>query len=172
VITPDAEHACWLVPFSVKPGTNTIDIDIMLAEGEWKTVVTAEHSQVGRPAGGYETEVGGIAFTHVSENPRNPQGSVVYVAHEVNDQQFDVLAIDSQGNEVNCDDVFSDKLGGFRTVRYEFGIAPDQIKAFVAKVRPYTKRVVAKDITLDPTKPTKPEITVSEIKPGGKTSGK
>ncbi|MBC8108105.1 MAG: sigma-70 family RNA polymerase sigma factor, partial [Anaerolineae bacterium] len=166
VLTPDAERAFWLIPFSIVPGATSVDIDILVADGEWKTVVTAEHTQVGRPAGGYETEVGGIAFTHVSENPRNNAGSVVYVAHEVKDQQFTVIAIDSQGNEHGCDDIYSDRLGGFSTARYEFGLPPDQIKSFVAKVRPYSKRVVAKNVTLDPAKPMKPEIEVIDVAKG------
>jgi RNA polymerase sigma factor (sigma-70 family) len=163
VLTPDDDRAFWLLPFAMASGSSTIDIDILLAEGEWKTVATCEH-QLGQPLRGFETEVGGIAFTHVTENPDGQGGSCLYVAHEVKDQQFTVLAVDAQGNERPCDNIYSDHIGGFRTVRYEYGLPTDQIKSFVAKVRPYTKRVVAKNVTLDPAKPTKPEIEVSDVK--------
>jgi RNA polymerase sigma factor (sigma-70 family) len=163
VLTNDDIHAYWLIPFSMAPGATSTEIHVLIAEGEWKTIVSADQTQVGRPLGGYNTDFGGIAFTHISENPRQPGGSVVYVAHDIKETQFNVFAVDTQGNERSCDNIYSDDIGGFKTVRYEYSVAPDQIKSLVAKVRPFTKRVVAKNLTLDPANPQKPTIEVSPI---------
>jgi RNA polymerase sigma factor (sigma-70 family) len=163
-LTPDENTAFILVPFTAPADRATVDVEVRIADGEWKTIISPEHCP-GVPLGGYETEHGGIVFTHVSENEGG--GSIVYVSYETDGEQFDVVAVDTNGNEHRCTNINGGKTGGFRTARFEFALPPDQITSVAAKVRPFNRLVVAKNVTLDPSKPSKPVIEVSEIKPEG-----
>ncbi|CAN5481592.1 hypothetical protein BH09PLA1_BH09PLA1_01890 [soil metagenome] len=162
-LTPDDNRAFLLIPFTVPPERAGVDIELLIADGEWKTIVTAEN-RPGNSLGNHETEAGGVALTHITEGERG--GSVVYLAHEVKSQQVDVVAIDPQGNERRTQNYYGGQVGGFNAIRCEFDLPPDQITALVVKVRPFNKRVTARNVTLDPAKPTKPVIEVKDLTAG------
>jgi hypothetical protein len=134
----------------------------MLADGEWKTLGSSEN-QPGRPLEPLQTEFGGVAFTHISETPNGK--AMVYVAHEFLSEngQWEVFAVDAQGNEHRCSNIDGDRVGNFCAVSYVYNLPPEQITSLTVKVRPFNKKVTAKNVTLDPAHPTKPEIVVSDV---------
>jgi hypothetical protein len=90
---------------------------------------------------------------------------MVYVAHEVKPEhgQFDVFAADAQGNEHRCVTIRGGAVGNFTAMNYVYDLPPEQITGLVAKLRPFTKRVTAKHVALDPSKPTKPQVVVEDL---------
>ena len=161
-LTPSDDEAFLLVPFTAPKDKKTIDVDLLLADGEWKTLATSEHEQ-GQPLDPATTEMGGVAFTHISET-RNGH-AMVYVAHDItyDDGQFEVFAVDAQGTDHRCINVDGRRVGSFYAINYVYDIPPEQITALAVKVRPYNKKLTAKDVTIDPTNPTKPQIVVGDV---------
>ena len=160
-LTPSDDEAFLLVPFAAPKDKKTIDVDLLLADGEWKSLATSEH-EPGRPLDPANTDMGGVAFTHISETSNGH--AMVYVAHDISydDGQFEVFAVDAQGNDHRCINVNASRVGSFNAVNYVYDLAPEQITALSVKVRPYNKKVTAKNVTLDPANPTKPEVVVQD----------
>ena len=82
---------------------------------------------------------------------------------EYDDGQFEVFAVDAQGVDHRCINVDGSRVGSFYAINYVYDLAPDQITALAVKVRPHNKKVIAKNVTLDPSNPTKPEIVVEDV---------
>lgn len=162
-LTPDANTAYLLIPFSAPKDQSTCDIEVQIADGEWQSIGTAQNEPE-RGLVGFETDLGAVALTHLIEVPG--RGAMLYVAHTIAGPQIDVFAVDAQGIEHRCTNINSGEhdKGKFFTMRLEYNLPPDAIQSVNVKVRPYNKRVLAKNVTLDPTKPTKPTIEVSDIK--------
>jgi RNA polymerase sigma factor (sigma-70 family) len=159
-LTPSRDEAYLLIPFAVSKDVKSVDIELSLADGEWKTIATAENRPGGMPLGDHETEYGGVVFTHIDEVQGG--GSCIYVAHNIKGPQFEVFATDAQGNEHRAGNINGGPVGNFNAIRFDFPIAPDEVTGVVAKVRPYNKKVIAKNVTLDPSNPTKPQIVVED----------
>jgi hypothetical protein len=159
-LTPSQDEAFLLIPIAAPKDVKTVDIELRVADGEWTTIVTAEHVP-NRPLGDHETEYGGVVFTHVDEAEGG--GSCVYVAHNIVGPQFDVVATDAQGNEHRAFNINGGPVGNFTAVRFDYNIPPDQIAGMAVKVRPFNKKVTAKNVTLDPATPTKPQIVVEDV---------
>jgi RNA polymerase sigma factor (sigma-70 family) len=161
-LTPSDIDAFLLAPFPAPKDKKTIDVELLLADGEWKTLGTSEH-EVGRPLQPLDTEYGGVAFTHISETSNGH--AMVYVAHEFLSEngQWEVFAVDAQGNEHRCTNIDGNRVGNFYAMSYIYNLPPEQITGLTVKVRPFNKKVTAKNVTLDPKNPTKPEIVVSDV---------
>ncbi len=159
-LTPSADEAYLLVPFGVPANQKTVDVELLLADGDWKTIVNVEH-EPGRPLGSHQTDLGGIVFTHVIDAPGG--GCMVYVAHDLTSPQFEVFATDPQGNEHRANNISGGPVGKFTALRYDFNITSEEITALSVKVRPFSKRVTAKNVTLDPSQPSKPQIEVTDV---------
>ena len=161
-LTPSDDEAFLLVPFAAPKDKKTVDVDLFLADGDWKTLATSD-TQAGEPPDSVTTEMGGVAFTHLFE-ARNGH-AMVYVAHDINydDGQFEVFAVDAQGTDHRCINVDGSRVGSFNAINYVYDIPPEQIAALSVKVRPFNKRVTAKNVTLDPSNATKPQIVVEDV---------
>ena len=159
-LTPSPDEAYLLIPFAAAKDVKSVDIELSLADGEWNPIATAEN-RPGLPLGDRETEYGAVAFTHIDEVQGG--GSCIYVAHNIKGPQFEVFATDAQGNEHRATNINGGPVGNFTAVRFDFAMGPDEIAGVVAKVRPYNKKVMAKDVTLDPSNPTKPQIVVEDV---------
>jgi RNA polymerase sigma factor (sigma-70 family) len=159
-LTPSPDEAFLLIPFEVPTNQKTVDIALRLADGDWKTLVTVEH-QPGRPLGGHDTDYGGIVFTHVIDAPDG--GSMVYVAHDIKGPQFEVFATDAQGTEHRAHNINGGTVGSFAAYRYDFNIPTDSITTLAAKVRPFSRRVTAKNVSVDPAHATQPQIVSETI---------
>jgi hypothetical protein len=170
-LTPDDDTAFILIPFVAPKDRATVDVELDLAEGDWQTIGTAQNDPA-RGLVGFETDLGAVALTHLIEMPG--RGAMLYVAHTIGGPQLEVFAVDAQGNEHRCTNMNSGVHGNgkFYTMRLEYNLAPDAIASVNVKVRPFNKRVTAKNVSLDPTKPTKPAIEVSEIKQEATKEGK
>jgi RNA polymerase sigma factor (sigma-70 family) len=161
-LTPTDDEAYLLIPFSAAPDKRAVDVELLLADGEWNTVGTREHEEPGAPLEPLVTEHGGVAFTHISET--RDGHAMVYVAHEFKPEQgqFEVFAVDAQGAERRCVNVDGGRVGNFSAVQYVYDLAPEQITGLSVKVRPFNKKVTAKNVALDPAHPTKPQIVVED----------
>jgi hypothetical protein len=161
-LTPDKDSAFILVPFAGKDRAK-VDIELLIADGEWKIVGTAQNEQ-GHGLGDFQTEYGSIALTHLMELPG--RGSMLYVAHSVEGPQMEVFAVDAQGGEHRCTNMNTGDFDKFHTMRLEYDLPPDAVVSVNVKVRPFNRKVTAKDVTLDSAKPTKPQVTVKDITDG------
>jgi hypothetical protein len=158
-LTPSPDEAFLLIPFVAPAGAKTVDVELSLADGEWTTIATREHVP-NRPLGDEKTDHGAVAFTHISEIDG---GACLYVAHDIRGPQFDVRVTDAQGNGHRAFNVNGGPVGNFTAIRFDYAIPPEQIAGVEAMVRPYTKRITAKNVTLDPSSPTKPQIVVEDV---------
>jgi hypothetical protein len=170
-LTPDANTAYLLVPFAAPKDSASVDIEVHIADGEWQTV-GSDQNDPGSGLGDYETDFGSIALTHLIDAPG--RGSMLYVAHTVKGPQLEVFAVDTQGTEHRCTNINSGVHGNgkFYTMRLEYALPAEAIASVNVKVRPFNKRVVAKNVTLDPNKPSNPTIEVSDVKPGEESKGR
>jgi hypothetical protein len=161
-LTPSDEEAYLLIPFGAAKEAKHVDVEVFLADGEWETLCTSEH-EPGRALESHTTDRGGVAFTHISETPEGD--ALVYVAHDLPPErgQFDVYATDQQGNERRCVNIRGGRVGSFTAMNLVFDLPPEQITSVAAKVRPFNKQVTAKQVALEPSRPTKPQIEVKEI---------
>ena len=161
-LTPSDEEAYILVPFTAGKDKKTIDVELLLADGDWQTLATREVEQ-GQPPDEATTDFGIVAFTHVSE--ARGGHAMVYVAHDLkyDNGQFEVFAVDAQGNDHRCINVDGGKVGTFNAINYVYDLPPEQVAALSVKVRPFNKRVTAKNVTLDPSNATKPQIIVEDV---------
>jgi RNA polymerase sigma factor (sigma-70 family) len=171
-LTPDDDTAFVLIPFAAPKDRTTVDIELDLADGDWQLIGTGKN-EPGHGLGDFETDFGSIALTHVIDNPARG-GCMVYVAHTITGPQFEIFAVDQSGGEHRCVNLSSSILGNgkFYTNCFEFNLPADAVASVNVKVRPFNKRVTAKNVSLDPSKPTKPTIDVSEIKPEATKQGK
>jgi RNA polymerase sigma factor (sigma-70 family) len=161
-LTPSDEDAYLMGPFVAGRDKKSVDVELLLADGEWQTLATRE-IEPGEPPDAATTELGAVAFTHVSE--ARAGRATVYVAHDFkyDDGQFEVFAGDPQGNDHRCINVDGGRVGSFNAIHYVYDIPPEQVTALSVKVRPFNKKVTAKNVTLDPSTPTTPQIVVEEL---------
>ena len=126
--------------------------------------VGTDRNEPGKGLGDYETKYGPIALTHLIDMPG--RGSMLYVAHALDGPQIEVFAVDASGVEHRCTNINSGKLSKFHTMRLEYDLPAEAIESVNVKVRPFNRKVTAKDVTIDPSKPTKPTIEVKELTDG------
>jgi RNA polymerase sigma factor (sigma-70 family) len=162
-LTPTPDEAFLLVPFTTAKEQKSIDVELLLADGEWQPILTAEH-RADQPLGSHPTPIGGISLTHISPSPNG--GSIVYIAYETTKNQVEVFCTDDQGNEQRTANIRGGPVGEkFATWQLEFALPPEQITGLVVKSRPFNRRVIARNVALDPASPTKPQITCEQIPP-------
>lgn len=148
----------FLQVFNLKPDQTTADVQISIADGPFTRVAESGGISEGRAsvrAGA--KEFGGI---YITEAIREDNAFSVYVATEMIDYQWTVLCVDGDnvehapvGNELGS-------AGKISAGRFKFDVPLENVKSVVVEARPFAKKVVAKNITLDPAKPTGSKLEV------------
>ena len=146
--------------FTAKPDQKTIDFTVVVSEGPWQKLCEAKYVPE-QPLGTFNTPHGGVGFTHLMDGRF---GSMIYVSHEAKDQSWRISAVDENGGLHPAVNIRDEDAGHLVTCRAEFDLPPQQITAVQFAVRPYSKRVTVKNLSLDSSHPTKPQIEVGEIK--------
>jgi hypothetical protein len=154
-------EAFWCYPILPDAGRNAVDLELLVADGEWQTLCEGKN-RPGHGLGIFETPEGGVAFTHLMDHPNG--GSMVYVAHEHSERAWRFCAIDINGQLHSCDNIDGDSAGKLETIMVRFALVPDQIASIVAQTRGFNRKVSVKNIALDAAHPSKPQIEVGEIK--------
>ena len=117
-----------------------------------------------RPAAGRSRN--GIRRHRADAPDRRPRRGIDPLrGHDIKGPQFEPFVTDAQGTEHRCDTMNGGDVGKFAAIRFEWRLPPEEVSGVVLKVRPFNKRVIAKNVSLDPAHPTKPQIAVETIEP-------
>jgi RNA polymerase sigma factor (sigma-70 family) len=160
-LTPTDTDAYLLAGFNAPPAATSIDVELLLADGDWETLFTVDHHP-GEPVAQQTTPRGGVAITHFTETPEGR--AMCYVTHEFRDGQIEVFVIDSDGKEHGTYTEDGGDVGHFQTIRCTFAVPVEKVSAVTVKVRGFNRRVVAKDISLRESRHTTPQIAAGDAK--------
>src|SRR4029079_11764863 len=124
----------WLYTFKPDEKQQSVDLELRLADGEYKTIAQARNDP-GKSVESFETEMGGVAVTSVTEGPRG--GAQVYVAMEHIDPAVRICAVDAQGTAHPAGNILSHSAGKLDMVEAEFELRSDQVTSIEVQVRPF-----------------------------------
>ena len=151
-----------LIPFKPEPGRNSVDLELTIADGDWQTLCDAKN-RPGQSLGSFETPEGGVALTHLMEHPQG--GAMIYVVREAGEQGWRICAADENGQLHPCVNINTRQVGKMVTALAQFDLTPEQVASVVVQTRPFNRKLTVRNVALDPAHPTKPQITVTDIKP-------
>lgn len=160
-LTPTDADAYLLAGFNAPPTATSIDVELLLADGDWETLFTVDHHP-GEPVAQQTTPRGGVAITHFTETPEGR--AMCYVTHEFRDGQIEVFVIDNDGKEHGTYTEDGGDVGHFQTIQCTFAVPVEKISAVTVKVRGFNRRVIAKDISLQESRHTTPQIAAGDAK--------
>lgn len=143
----------YLSVFRMPEGVTSADIQVRIADGPWQTALRT------RPGPGVSASGGngfGATFTPLME--RNGK-AIVYVSITGSDP-WRLIAKETTGEMHIGQSRGGAGSGAVTTNEYEFDVPAALISTLEIQTRPYNKRVIARNVTLDPTKPTTPKIEV------------
>ena len=153
-IDPNEGVQVYSLHFVVPANGQPADIEVAAAVGEWQTLAENEHVE-----NKFEcisgSEKGGIAFTEMIESDGKP---AIYVATELNQQPWRVVAFDDGGNVLDTYAGGETSAGKLSTCKAVFNVERDRIRKLEVQTRPYNKFAACRNITLDPAHPTQPKI--------------
>jgi hypothetical protein len=140
---------------------SSADVIVSIADGEWNRLIETPIDG-GWSSGTMGTERGGVAFTEMIPGE---EGTAVYVATEMIDDEWRVVCMDDRGEWRQAARGGSGgRAGKISTGRFVFDLAPPEIRAFAVEFRPFQKQVTFQGVTLDPKKPTTPKVVVKDRK--------
>ncbi|MGH7177898.1 MAG: RNA polymerase sigma factor [Tepidisphaeraceae bacterium] len=148
----------WRYSVTPQAGRDAIDLVIEVADGEWQALCEGEN-RPGQGLGMHKTPHGGVAMTHLMDHPNG--GTMLYVAHEPSELAWRYCATDQDGKLHPCVDIETNQAGKIVTAVVQFDLAVDQIASVAAQTRAFNRKLNAKNISVNPEKPTKPEISLT-----------
>jgi RNA polymerase sigma factor (sigma-70 family) len=148
----------FMCTFSLRPGEQSADLIVDIADGPWKTALT---TTPGSHVSAMDGDGIDATFTPLIERDGN---AVVYVSASHVTGPWRLIGKDINGLTSIADEGGGAGNDGVMTCEFRFGLPAVFIKSLEIQVRPYRKHVTARNITLDPTKPTTPQIVVQNTK--------
>ena len=161
---PDDESRLFIVCFAPEDEPGTIDLEVNVATGEWRTLVENESldSCVCTAWGSPES---GIMFSEMTESDGKPS---IFVTTELTSQPGRVVALDDGGNILDAHRGGEMVAGRISTCRPVFRVDRGSIRKLEVQSRPYNKFVACRALTLDAKKPSSPKIETEKKTEQGK----
>ncbi len=147
-------HRSFGLGFLVKDAATSIDLDVRIADGPWKTVITSR--PVDSVAALGRDEIGVILTPLLQHNGK----TVMYVSVTGTDGPWRLVGKETTGEMFVPRSNGGVGTGKMVTTEYEFDQPPELVQSLEIQIRPYSKHVIAHDVTLDPAKPTTPRIEI------------
>jgi hypothetical protein len=155
----------FLIAFAMSPGLadpNSTAFSIHISRSPWKAVLSSKQWETNQFWGGDRSGVVGAFSPLVERNGK----SAVFVTLDSSGMKGPtrVICKDLDGHEYEGDSTGGIGIGNIHTGEYDFDLAIPLIGSIELQSRPYTNFIRAKNISLDPARPLKPEITAEEGK--------
>jgi RNA polymerase sigma factor (sigma-70 family) len=145
---------------TIRAEGESADVSVLLAPGQWESVVTCEQLDATHASAGKH---GGVIFSPTIDAPNplagNQPGALVTVSHSVTDYEYRVIGHDANGVEHVARPGNSCIAGAVRQGIYYFDQTVDELRTISFQVRPYDHTATFANLTLDPDKPSKVRIT-------------
>jgi hypothetical protein len=158
---PRPGERIYLTSLGIDPDVQSISLEVLIADGPWQTIHTQRQPKSGPGITGVGTgKFGDISLSQIVET-RTGQ-SLLFVSTEFAEQPWRVVGIDSNGKELIP--TGNDRVGGDRMSSgvFTFNQPPAQLRSISIQARSYSKRVRAKNISINPAKPMQPQIVVDD----------
>jgi hypothetical protein len=155
-----ADQVLWQA-FGVRPGAQTFDVEVTIADGPWETIATLDTPErVGMTAIG-AAKYGGTTFTPMMPGPGGEM--IQYISAEIPNLPWRVVYTDIGGAQHEARGKMATGAGRIRTGQFAYDLPINQIAKVQLQVHPTNKRVLASNISLDPAKPTPVQITTPNV---------
>jgi hypothetical protein len=153
----EGEHI-YLVQLVAPPGADSIDFKAEIAAGEWQTVVENDHPDSRFHSASSSSRGGAI----VGELEQVEGKARIFVATDITDQPWRLVAIDDAGTEIvakNGESMAAGKVaGGACTIN----IDPARLRKLEVQTRPFDKVAICRNVALDPQHPTEPKLEIKK----------
>lgn len=140
-------------------GADRIGVTVMIASGQWESILTAEQLD-GMTCGAGKQ--GGVIFSPTINAPNpannNQPGALVTVSHSISAFQYRVIGVDDAGVEHVGRPGNSAAAGSVHQNLYQFDMPVENLRTVSFQVRPYDRKATFANITLDPAKKTAPTV--------------
>lgn len=167
---PNAHNV--MARFDLPDGQSAAEITVLVGEGEWQTIGTTQFDPDRRGATTIQTPQGAFAIMQVGDfgglhGAAGGEASFAKVATDFksDEAEWSVFAVDNAGAEVFCDNVWEERVGSFQAILYQYGVPPERVSGFSARVRPYEQKITVRNATLSADKPSQPTIVVEKLEP-------
>ena len=156
----DPAEVLHLLRFALFDGKDAADLVVQIADGPWEQVVEAN---IETPD--WEGRLQGSSHGAVVISDMVPDvegGIAVWVVTELADGEWRVVAINDAGELVQASRRSTSASGRIKAARVAFPLERADVRAFRIEHRPFNKRVVIRNLTLDAARPTRPEVEITE----------
>jgi hypothetical protein len=153
----DQDGLTLLVSFGTQGHAKSAALTVGIAEAEWKTLATNEKPD---QAGNFsDKDYGELSFLPISDE--DGLASVV-VEHRHIEEPCEVFAVDAVGEKHRPNKVKAQSDGESEQMTYGYDIPAKNVSKLLVQVRPFSKFVDVKDISLEKGQITKPTIEVRD----------